>query len=68
MLVGVFRDRFLMRTPYRTLDRRTFGMRMVRTGLKEPTNYLTLQLGLLRSQENKPGPESERVLAVEIYR
>ena len=29
MLVGDCRDRFLMRTPYRTLDRRRFGMRMV---------------------------------------
>ena len=30
MLVGGCRDRFLMRTPYRTLDRRRFGLRMVR--------------------------------------
>ena len=29
MLVGGCRDRFLMHTPYRTLDRRRFGMRMV---------------------------------------
>ena len=29
MLVGVCRHRFLMRTPYRTLDRRRFRMRMV---------------------------------------
>ena len=29
MLVGGCRDRFLMRTPYRTLDGRRFGMRMV---------------------------------------
>ena len=28
MLVGGCRDRFLMRTPYRTLDRRRFGMRI----------------------------------------
>ena len=29
MLAGGCRDRILMRTPYRTLDRRRFGMRMV---------------------------------------
>ena len=29
MLVGGCKDRFLMRTPYRSLDRRRFGMRMV---------------------------------------
>ena len=29
MLVGGCRDQFLMRTPYPTLDRRRFGMRMV---------------------------------------
>ena len=29
MLVGGCRDRFLMCTPYRTLDRRRFGMRIV---------------------------------------
>ena len=29
MLAGGCRDRFLMRTSYRTLDRRRFGMRMV---------------------------------------
>ena len=28
-LVGGCRDRFLMRTPYRTLDRRRFGMKML---------------------------------------
>ena len=31
MLVDGCRDRFLMRTPYRTLDRQRFGMRMVGT-------------------------------------
>ena len=29
MLVGGCKDRFLMRIPYRSLDRRRFGMRMV---------------------------------------
>ena len=30
MLIGGYKYRFLMCTPYRTLDRRRFGMRMVR--------------------------------------
>ena len=40
MLVGGRRDRFLMRTPYRTLDRRRFGMRMVRMLFLPPAFFL----------------------------
>ena len=50
VLVGGCRDRFLMRTPYRTLDRRRFGMRMVRMLLALRFFFAALCLSASNSQ------------------
>ena len=57
-LVGGCRDRFLMRTPYSTLDRRRFGMRMIGMLTERASSIPSVWAGMLKREEkvNRPWP------------